>query len=357
MVAGEQRCRLCGGTQRYLSASLGLCVACARSGSRESRAWIRKVHAASRREFDLPGKPPCTHGGLACVLCSNGCVLDEGQVGFCGLRTVRDGTLVHHAGTAARGLLQWYRDPLPTNCVAGWVCEGGRRAGDHNLAVFYESCSANCLFCQNWHFRRISPRSHDPTSADELASGVNEHTFCICFFGGDPSTQMPHALAVSRRLARRGTRICWETNGMMHPALLDAALRYSLRTGGCIKFDLKAFNEDLHIALTGVSNRRTLENFERAAGRAGERHNPPLVVASTLLVPGYVEPDEVQAIARFIASIDPQIPYALLGFAPQWYMHDLPCTSRQHAMEAEEAAREAGLVDVRIGNRHLLDLP
>jgi pyruvate formate lyase activating enzyme len=165
---------------------------------------------------------------------------------------------------------------------------------------------------------------------------------------------MPHALAVSRRLARRGIRICWETNGMMHPALLDAALRYSIRTGGCIKFDLKAMNENLHVALTGVSNGRTLENFERAAGRVRERPQPPLVVASTLLVPGYLDPDEVHAIARFIASIDPRIPYSLLAFAPQWHMRDLPCTSFRHAMEAEKAARDAGVVYVRIGNRHLL---
>jgi pyruvate formate lyase activating enzyme len=198
--------------------------------------------------------------------------------------------------------------------------------------------------------------SEGTLSATELAAAANADTFCVCYFGGDPASQMPHALAASSDLARRGVRICWETNGTMHPRLLDAALRYSLETGGCIKFDLKAYDDDLHILLTGVSNRRTLENLERAARRFGERPDPPLVIASTLLVPGYVDPEQVGKIAQFVASLGPKIPYALLGFAPQFRMDDLPPTSLSHAAQAEAAARAAGLVNVRIGNRHLLGL-
>lgn len=143
---------------------------------------------------------------------------------------------------------------------------------------------------------------------------------------------------------------------MMHPKLLDAAVRYAFDTGGCIKFDLKAFDEEVNIALTSVSNRRTLDNFTRAAQKYDKRPELPLVVASTLLVPGYVEADQVRKIAKFIAYINPQIPYSLLGFAPNFYMYDLLCTSMRHAREAEAAAREVGLVNVRVGNRHLLGL-
>jgi pyruvate formate lyase activating enzyme len=108
------------------------------------------------------------------------------------------------------------------------------------------------------------------------------------------------------------------------------------------------------MALTGASNRRTLDNFARAAARCAERPELPLVVVSTLLVPGYVTPEEVGRIARFIAQINPHVPYALLGFAPNFYVPDLPCTSVDHAEAALGAARDAGLSNVRIGNRHLL---
>jgi pyruvate formate lyase activating enzyme len=311
-----------------------------------------KSHAEIREEFGLPPEPPRTAGGVECPLCVNACRLGKGEAGLCGLRTARDGHLVHLAGTPHGALVSWYDDPLPTNCVADWVCAGSRQRGKVNLAVFYEACTFNCLFCQNWHFRLKRPPGR--VSAEELAAQAHRRTFCVCYFGGDPTPQMPHALATSRILAEQGVTVCWETNGSMHPRLLDQAVDLSLRTGGCIKFDLKAFDENLHLALTGVSNRRTLENFRRAGQRISERPDPPLVIASTLLVPGYVDASEVGRIASLIAEVNPDIPYALLGFHPHFFLPDLPRTSVRHAKAAEAAARAAGLTRVRIGNRHLL---
>ena len=78
------------------------------------------------------------------------------------------------------------------------------------------------------------------------------------------------------------------------------------------------------------------------------------MVVSTLLVPRYVTAEEVGRIARFIAEIDPDTPYSLLGFAPEFFMSDLPRTSARHAEEAKKAARAAGLNRIHVGNRHLL---
>ncbi len=345
-------CAVCGCASPLMSEVLGICPACARRDRCLEQA--RAVHAASRRLFDLPEAPPCTEGGVRCTLCACECTVGEGERGFCGLRTVQQGRLCHLAGTPQRGSLHWYRDPLPTNCVADWVCSGSGQHGKHNLAVFYNSCTLNCLFCQNWHFREVDVVRSEGISARQLADCANPRTYCVCYFGGDPAAQMPHALASARLLAERGVVVCWETAGTSHPALLDRAVRLSLETGGCIKFDLKAYTETLHIALTGMSNRRTLENFTRALQRSSERPHPPLVIASTLLVPGYVDAEEVGRIARFIARQNPDTPYALLGFAPNFLMPDLPPTSVRHAEEARQAALDAGLRNVRIGNRHVL---
>jgi pyruvate formate lyase activating enzyme len=349
-------CSNCMSGASLTSRVLGVCAKCILVDFARARGHVARAHAQSRSQFGLPGEPPRELGGVRCRLCGNECVIGEGRLGFCGLRTVKDGHLRHLAGTPSRGLLTYYRDPLPTNCVADWACEGHHHPGDHNLAVFYESCTADCLFCQNWHFRQAALQPMRTTSAAELAGAANERTFCVCYFGGDPASQMPHALAASKLLVERGVRICWETAGTMHPRLLDSAIRLSLRSGGCIKFDLKAFDEELHLALCGISNQRTLANFARAARWSRERPALALVVASTLLVPGYVDPDQVGKIARFIAAIDRNIPYALLAFAPHFFMSDLPCTSASHARQAEAAARAAGLHNVRIANRHLLGL-
>ncbi len=345
-------CQTCGQRPHPIPAVLSACVDCIRTRPRATLPKILQAHGDIRREFVLPAEPPSRAGGVECPLCINACRLGEGETGLCGLRTAREGRLVHLAGTPRGALVSWYDDPLPTNCVADWLCQGSHQRGKVNLAVFYEACTFNCISCQNWHFRLKHPPGR--IDAATLASQAHQRTFCVCFFGGDPTPQMPHALAASRLLAEVGITICWETNGSMHPRFLDQAVALSLETGGCIKFDLKAFDEHLHLALTGVSNRRTLENFRRAARRIPERPGLPLVVASTLLVPGYLDVEEVSQIARFIASIDPDIPYALLGFHPHFFTPDLPRTSVRHAQEAEAAARAAGLTRVRIGNRHLL---
>jgi pyruvate formate lyase activating enzyme len=85
-----------------------------------------------------------------------------------------------------------------------------------------------------------------------------------------------------------------------------------------------------------------------------KRPDPPFLIASTLLVPGYVDKEEVSNIAKFIASLNKNIPYALLAFHPQFHMTDLPTTSRRHAEESKLAAEKEGLRNVRIGNIHLL---
>jgi pyruvate formate lyase activating enzyme len=81
---------------------------------------------------------------------------------------------------------------------------------------------------------------------------------------------------------------------------------------------------------------------------------PPFLIASTLVVPGYVDKGEVSNIAKPISSLNPDIPYSLLAFAPQFMMQDLPTTSKHHVPECLAEAKAQGLKRVKIGNVHLL---
>ncbi len=352
MKSSRSPCVVCGRSHPLISEFLGVCPDCASTKAGASAA--QSSHAQTRRSFGLPEKPPRSKEGCTCKLCVSECVIGEGEKGFCGLRTVQDGNILHHAGTPQKGVLHWYRDPLPTNCVADWVCSGNKEYGKHNLAVFYASCTLDCLFCQNWHYREVDAEKSSGISSKGLADCANSLTYCVCYFGGDPASQMPHALASSKLLAEKGIVVCWETAGTANPKLMERALQYSFDSGGCVKFDMKAFDEALHITLTGISNHQTLENFKRAGSRFNERPDPPLVVASTLLVPGYVTEDEIRRIAAFIVEVNPDIPYALLAFCPQFMMTDLPPTSVEHAEAALRAAQEEGLRNVRVANQHLL---
>ncbi|CUS80736.1 pyruvate formate lyase activating enzyme [Candidatus Kryptonium thompsonii] len=350
-------CSICG-ERNFVSKVFNACINCIRKNKSNVVEKFLKFHAQTRAEFNLPSQIPHStfDKSVTCKICGNECGLSEGEVGYCGLRVNFGGKLFHFAGTSNNGLLDWYFDPLPTNCVASWVCDGSKQSGKKNLAVFYRSCSFNCLFCQNWHFRETNIKRARKISADKLADVVDDKTFCVCYFGGDPSTQMVHAINASKIiLKKRNTvRICWETNGNMNKKFLEVAVKLSLESGGCIKFDIKAYNENLNIALCGVSNRKTLENFEFACRFISQRPEPPLVVASTLVIPGYIDAEEVYQIAKFIAQFGKDIPYSLLAFYPQFYLCDLPVTSKQLMRECVDAAISAGLKRVHIGNVHLL---
>ena len=139
-----------------------------------------------------------------------------------------------------------------------------------------------------------------------------------------------------------------------HTARFEPELGTCEASGGCVKFDLKCVARELSLALCGVPNDQTHSNFRAAAEMSHLRPKPPLVVASSLLVQGYVEHKEVARIAQFIASCSPSIPYSLLAFHPTFKMADLPLVSKKEAILCEQTARDAGITRVRVGNQHLL---
>jgi len=363
------RCSICKRESKLISSRLGLCLDCILNKP-EAREIALEVHRKSRREFGLPEEIPKSEKGLECGVCGNDCKIGKGERGFCGLVENKNGKLLRHAGTPSKGLCEWYYDPHVTNCVAAWACPAGTgvgypkfayrkgpELGYYNLAVFYGACNFNCLFCQNWHFRNNTKSLSPIISAEELAEKVNEKVSCICFFGGDPNPQLPHAIEVSRiaREKAKGKilRICLETNGNANPKLLRKFAKISFESGGTIKFDLKTFDESLSFALSGVSNKMTFKNFKLLA-KLHEKREVPFLHASTLLIPGYVTEEQVRKISRFIASLNPSIPYSLLAFWPTFLMNDLPLVSRKTAENCLKIAREEGLERVRIGNVHLL---
>jgi pyruvate formate lyase activating enzyme len=197
-------------------------------------------------------------------------------------------------------------------------------------------------------------------SSQDLAARAGANVTCVCYFGGDPSPQMPHAIGTSELAIEmasnrdRMIRICWETNGAMNEQLAVRAAQLSLSSGGNVKFDLKFASDELNRALCSVSNKSTLKNFELIGRLHSKRPEVPLISASTLLVPGYVDSMEIEKIASIIAKVDARIPYSLLAFYPHYVMNDLPTTNRKMAMLCLESARKQGLENVRLRNVHLL---
>ncbi|MBD3192222.1 MAG: radical SAM protein [Candidatus Heimdallarchaeota archaeon] len=371
-LLAPKKCSLCGTTSVTISAKLGVCRDCLLIRAEEALSIVSDIRKKYRKKYSLPLEPPRTKGGLLCGDCVNNCVLGEGERGFCNLVENKDQKLVRLAGDETGGLFGFYYDRLPTNCVAAPYCAGcsergypkysiknGAEIGRNNLAVFYQGCTFDCLFCQNYNFRK-EIHSSKPQKPEVLVNAIKKDTTCICFFGGDPAAQIQHSNAVGRLALEKAQdehqilRVCWETNGSAHSNYLKESAKIALESGGCIKIDVKTFDEPLNKALCGSSNRFTLKNVQLIGELAKARPELPLLVVSTLLIPGYVDVNQVRSIAKFIASIDPSIPYSLLAFYPTFVMNDLPTTSKEQAEHCFQAAKEEGLERVSIGNKHLL---
>ena len=344
-----KECVLCG--KGKASETLRVCVDCIRTG--RGNTIVKETHKRIRSEYGLPAEPPKSEGGIRCDLCSNECKMKEGERSYCGLKENVNGklrSLVPHD----HALVHTYTDPLPTNCCAAWFCPGSSQFGKDSIAVFFYACNFDCLFCLNASHKDLGVAK--AVNINDFVSSVksNENAYCVCYFGGSPEPQLPFAIRASETILEdKEVRICWEWNGCGNRNLVKHAAEISRKSSGIVKFDLKAFDPNLSIALSGVPNTRAYENFELIAEEFYENSAPPVLTATTLLVPFYVDDKEVENIASFIAGINPDIPYSLLVVHPDFYMRDMPITPREQVQRCYDAARRH-LKNVNIGNKQLL---
>jgi pyruvate formate lyase activating enzyme len=70
----------------------------------------------------------------------------------------------------------------------------------------------------------------------------------------------------------------------------------------------------------------------------------------TVYIPGWVEVDEIRAVARHLVTLDSTIPYTVLAFFPAYKLPHVPSPTLTQMLEAYQVAREEGLQNVKLGN-------
>jgi pyruvate formate lyase activating enzyme len=63
-----------------------------------------------------------------------------------------------------------------------------------------------------------------------------------------------------------------------------------------------------------------------------------------------VEAEELGRIANRLAAVDPNIPFTILAFFPQYKMKDFETPTVEDIVRAYENAKTAGLSSIRLGN-------
>ncbi|MCS7115780.1 MAG: radical SAM protein [Nitrososphaerota archaeon] len=126
--------------------------------------------------------------------------------------------------------------------------------------------------------------------------------------GGEEPTldaELPDVIDV---LTQFGIKTLLTTNG----SILNEKTIEKLEEAGLssVRMSVKAYDENIHKIYTGQTNKTVLNNFKLLA------ESQIKLSAESILIPGLVEYDEIERIAKFIASIDPAIPYRVDGFVP-----------------------------------------
>ena len=269
-------------------------------------------------------------GAVRCGLCPHACLIRPGGLGRCRVRRNRGGTLeLPFYGRLSSIAV----DPIEKKPLYHY------HPGERILSVGFVGCSFHCPFCQNY---RISQDTGVPTEAmspDELvALAEREGSFGIAYTYSEPLVHLEYVLETCRLARARGLKNVLVSNGFVNPQPAEELL--AVLDAGNI--DLKSFNPQFYRKQIGGELEEVKRFLTQARGRIA-------LEVTTLVIPTRNDgPEEMEGIAAFLASLDPDIPLHLSAYYPQ-YRYTLPPTSPSTLRELAEVARRH-LSYVYLGN-------
>lgn len=268
-------------------------------------------------------------GRIACELCPHGCVLGPGQLGSCRVRRNADGELQ----TASMAVAVTHLDAIERKPFYHV------RPGSRVLTIAAPGCTFRCSYCINHRLSQYGRPGApgwigEPAHPAELVATAIDEDAALGLSYTEPALALELTLALADHAAPAGVPIVWKTNGFLTAAAADLVAPVL----DAVNVDVKAAGERAHRALTGAPLAPVLDTIERlrAAG--------VWVEVSTPLVPGAAtDPADLDAIARRLAAVDPDMPWHLLRFSPVHRMRDADPSAPQALAVATEIGHRAGL--------------
>ncbi len=222
-------------------------------------------------------------------------------------------------------------------------------APPESYTVFMAGCNFKCLHCQNWSISQYPDNGYrqrgfeDP---NELAAECVSQLYSasagkmgadrLFFSGGEPTIHLPYietVVAAAKKLQPK-TKVNFDTNGYMTEQSLKRVLAFSTS----VTFDLKAYHDDVHYALTGAPSGPVLRNAEYIA-----RHAPGKLWEYRIVVIPNINEDEIEPLVNFIANIDPLLPVCFLAFRPNFVLERHRGAGRDVLDRCVKIAKAAGL--------------
>jgi pyruvate formate lyase activating enzyme len=276
-------------------------------------------------------------GAVQCFACGHRCVIKPGRDGVCRVRFNEDGTLL-----------------VPHGYVGALACDPIEKKpffhvlpGSDALTFGMLGCDFHCGYCQNWVTSQMlrdadaiaAPKFTTPQQLVDLA--IENGAPVVASSYNEPLITSEWAVDVFKEARSRGLRCAYISNGNGTPQVLDFIRPHV----DAYKVDLKAFNDKAYRQLGGV-----LDNVTQTIRMLKERGFWVEIV--TLLVPGFNDnPDDLKAMAEFLAKIDPLMPWHITAFHPDYKMTDgFRQTTSEDLMKIVEFGEQAGMKYLYPGN-------
>lgn len=250
---------------------------------------------------------------LTCPLCPRHCVLAPGQTGFCRARENRDGKIVDANYGRITSLAL---DPIEKKPLRRF------HPGSFILSVGSYGCNLLCPFCQNSEISMadgsIRAPSLSPEKLSEQAVALSKRppgNLGLAFTYNEPLVGYEYVRDCAQLIHQVGLYNVVVTNG----SICKGPLKGLLPLIDAMNIDLKGFRQQYYDWLGG--------NLATVKGSIALSARQCHVEVTTLIVPGRNDSDgEMEAEARWLASINPEIPLHISRFFPRWKVQALPPT-------------------------------
>lgn len=270
---------------------------------------------------------------IHCRLCPQECKIPKEKAGFCQVRRNRDGKLnAENYGMISSISL----DPIEKKPLYHFY------PGKPILSAGTIGCNLACEFCQNWHIsREIAPtRPVSPEDLIQLAKKyrLEQENVGLAYTYSEPVVWYEFLLEIMPIARKEGLKNVLVTNAFLNPEPWQRLMQWT----DAANIDLKGFNSEYYRRLCHGKLEPVLENIKIASSLIH-------LELTTLIIPGENDhPDQIEALAKWIAAINPEIPLHLSRYFPN-YRLSKPPTPLETMNQVYEIARK-NLKFVYLGN-------
>ena len=251
-------------------------------------------------------------GKCFCKLCPHFCVIPSGARGRCGVR--RNVENVLEAESYGR-LTSIALDPIEKKPL--YMFEKGMI-----LSIGSYGCNFRCAFCQNHQISFGNPETvsiHEltPEATSELAVKYREQgNLGLAYTYNEPFISYEYVYDCSQLVREAGLKNVLVTNGFVNQEPLEALLPFI----DALNIDLKSFNPGFYNDIGGE-----IEVVKRTISVAARLSH---VEVTTLIIPHKNDSsEEMDALASWLAGIDPEIPLHITRFRPMHNLKNIEATS------------------------------